>query len=82
MSKLTKQDIIQKINDLIEPQGEDLPEFPKLLKLLANYRQPYMPPRPVGDVQPSGTPTLENIAASMETPEQPLSKKDPFIRRR
>lgn len=80
--KLTKQDILQRIDALIEPEASPEATLPKLLELLASQQQPYMPPQPVGQAMPIAEPTPESIAASIgePTPETPAFMKYPFLK--
>jgi len=79
---LTKKDILQRIDDLIEPEASPEARLPKLLELLASQKQPYMPPQPVGQAMPIAEPTPESIAASIgePTPETPAFMKYPFLK--
>jgi len=84
MSALKKEDILQRINNLIEPETSPEIALPKLLAFLASQRKPYMPPQPVGESMPIAEATPENIAASIgePTPETPAFMKYPFIKGR
>ena len=82
MTALKKEDILKRINDLIEPEASPEARLPKLLELLASQGQGYMPPQPVGESMPIAEATPENIAASIgePTPETPAFMKYPFIK--
>lgn len=79
MANLTKQDILKRINNLIEPEQQGLP---KLLDLLMNQPQPYIPPQPSGQVMPTAEATTQNIAASIAepAPKQSVFARFPYAR--
>lgn len=55
-----------------KPEASAEAGLPKLLKLLADQRQPYMPPQPVDQAMPVAEPT----------PKTPAFMKFPFIKGR
>jgi hypothetical protein len=73
--------VIDRIEALLKPKSE---EMPKLLNLLMNQPQSYLPPKPSGQVMPTAEATPENIAASIAepAPKQSIWARFPFVRQK